>query len=284
VAEEGRGEPGRSGPRIEVFADADAIADAAARLIVDALKAAIAARGMAHIALTGGSSAVPLYRRLATSPAREALDWGRVHLWWGDERFVPIDHPESNAGMAYRLLLNLPARAAESGSGAQGSDVDAGDLPGLAINPEHVHPVEVEETLSDSDPLELAAQRYVDELERWLPAARHAVPRFDVILTGVGPDGHVMSIFPGSAALEANAPAALAVPAPDHIEPHLPRVTLTAPLLPVAGVVLVMAAGEGKRDMLSFVLGPERDELRWPAQAALLPNSVWLLDRAASPS
>lgn len=272
------------GARIEILADADAVADEAARLVVEALNAAIAERGVAHLALTGGSSAVPLYTRLASAPARDAVDWERVHLWWCDERFVPIDHPDSNAGMAYGLLLNLPARAAESGSGAQGSDVDAGDLPGLAINPQHVHPVEVEETLSDSDPLELAAQRYVAELERWLPAARHAVPRLDVILTGVGPDGHMLSIFPGSTALEADAPAALAVPAPEHVEPHLPRVTLTAPLLPVAGLVLVMASGEGKRAVLADVLGAERDERRWPAQAALLPNSVWLLDRAAAPA
>jgi 6-phosphogluconolactonase len=272
------------GARLEILDSDEAIGTEAARIVVDALSAAIDARGVAHIALTGGTSAVPLYRRLAASPARDSIDWGKVHLWWGDERFVPIDHPESNAGLAYRVLLGVPARAGESGSGAQGVDIDAGDLPGLSVNPEHVHPVEVEETLSDSDPLELAAQRYVDELERWLPAARHAVPRFDVILTGVGPDGHILSIFPGSLALAADAPAALAIPAPEHVEPRLPRVTLTASLLPVAGLVVVMASGDGKREMLSAVLGSEQDEQRWPAQAALLPNSVWLLDRAAAPA
>ena len=96
-----------------------------------------------------------------------------------------------------------------------------------SINPENVHPVEVEETLGDSDPVELAAQRYSRDLARWVPTARHGVPRFDVMLTGIGPDGHIMSIFPGSPALAPDAPMAIGVPAPTHVEPHLPRVTLT---------------------------------------------------------
>jgi 6-phosphogluconolactonase len=119
-------------------------------------------------------------------------------------------------------------------------------------------------------------------MHRWLPAARGAVPRFDVILTGLGPDGHIMSVFPGSAALDPHAPSALGVPAPDHVEPHLPRVTLSTRLLHVAGLVLVMTAGERKRDILARVLGAEHDEQRWPAQAALLPNAVWLVDGAAA--
>ena len=263
--------------------DADAIALEAARRVLEALAAAIEAHGAAHIALTGGSSAVPLYKALTTHEARVALDWDRVHLWWGDERFVPIDHPESNAGMAYRLLLAMPTRAAQTGSGGDYDDVTAGDVPGLIINPENVHPVEVEETLGDSDPVDLAAQRYSRDLARWVPTARHGVPRLDVMLTGIGPDGHIMSIFPGSPALAADAPSAMGISAPQHVEPHLPRVTLSARLLPSAGIVIVMASGAAKRDVLADILGLEHDAQRWPAQAALLPNAVWLLDQAIMP-
>jgi 6-phosphogluconolactonase len=258
------------GAQLVVLDDPEAVAQEAARRTIDALAVAIAQHGAGHVALTGGSSAVPFYRALTTPDAIAALNWERVHLWWGDERFVPIDHPESNAGMAYRMLLALEQGEAEPGP------------VGLPIDPHNVHPIEVEETLSDSEPIELAAQRYIDEMQRWLPAARGALPRFDVILTGVGPDGHVMSVFPGSRALAHDAPAAIAVPAPEHVEPHLPRVTLSAPVLHVAGLVLVMAPGAGKRGILDVLLGPEHDEQRWPAQAALLPNAVWLLDRAAA--
>ncbi|HYI21889.1 MAG TPA: 6-phosphogluconolactonase [Candidatus Limnocylindrales bacterium] len=273
----------RDEAQLIVLEDAAAVARETARRVLEKLSEAIEGRGVAHIALTGGSSAVPLYHELTTPESRAALDWDHVHLWWGDERFVPIDHPESNAGMAYRLLLAMPTRAAQTGSGGDYDDVTAGEVPGLLINPENVHPVEVEETLGDSEPVELAAQRYSRDLARWVPTARHGVPRFDVILSGIGPDGHIMSIFPGSAALAPDAPTAIGVPAPTHVEPHLPRVTLTARLLPLAGAVFVMASGEGKRAMMANILGPERDPQRWPAQAALLPNSVWLLDRAIAP-
>jgi 6-phosphogluconolactonase len=182
-------------------------------------------------------------------------------LWWVDERFVPTDHPESNAGAAYRLLLGEPA---------------------LPIDPSHVHPVEVEETLSDDDPVQLAAQLYGRELNRFVPLGHGAVPTFDVLLTGVGPDGHIFSLFPGSPGLAHDALIALGVPAPEHVEPHIARVTLSARVLPVASLVLVMASGEGKASILAQVLGDDVDIARWPAQAALLPNATWLLDRAAA--
>jgi 6-phosphogluconolactonase len=267
---------------IVVLEDAAAVAREAARRTVAALAAAIAERHVAHIALTGGSSAGPLYRELAATADQAALDWSRVHLWWGDERFVPSDHPESNAGLAYNVLLALPARAGESGSGEAGIDVTVGVVPALPINPENVHPVPVEEALSDDDPVSLAAQHYAEMLTRHMLLARGGVPRFDVLLTGLGPDGHVLSIFPGSPALADDAPIAMAIPAPDRVEPHIARVTLSAKTIADAGTVLVMATGEGKADIIASVLGPERDVSRWPAQSALSPNAAWLLDRAAA--
>lgn len=266
VADQPLGGP-LGGAEFAVVEDAAAVAREAARRTIAALAAAVAERHVAHIALTGGSSAGPLYRELAAPTNRGAVDWSRVHLWWGDERFVPSDHPDSNAGLAYAQLL-----------GGGGED---GEMT-LPIDPANVHPVPVEEALSDDDPVTLAAQRYAEELTRHMPLARGGVPRFDVLLSGLGPDGHVLSIFPASPALADDAPIALAIAAPEQVEPHIARVTLSAKAIAEAGVVLIMAAGAAKAEILASVLGSERDVNRWPAQSALVPNAVWLLDRAAA--
>ena len=100
----------------------------------------------------------------------------------------------SNAGTAYRLLLGVPQRMAQSGQGGDYTDVAVGDVPALPVDPSHVHPVEVEETLSDDEPVELAAQLYGRELNRFVPLGHGGVPMFDVLLTGVGPDGHIFSL------------------------------------------------------------------------------------------
>ncbi|MEP7360318.1 MAG: 6-phosphogluconolactonase, partial [Chloroflexota bacterium] len=177
---------------IVVLEDGAAVAKEAAHRTMAALAAAIDERHVAHIALTGGSTAAPLYRELAADENRSAIDWSRVHLWWGDERFVPSDHPDSNAGLAYNELL--------------GATEDSQPL--LPIDIANVHPVRVDEALGDDDPVELAAQRYAEDLTRNVLLARGGVPRFDVLLSGLGPDGHVLSIFPGSAALAPDAPIA----------------------------------------------------------------------------
>jgi 6-phosphogluconolactonase len=267
VADEERVKAPYGGAEIVVLDGAAAVAREAARRTVATLAAAVNERHVAHIALTGGSTAAPLYRELAAPANHAALDWSRVHLWWTDERFVPSDHPDSNAGLAYAQLLGGGEESAASA---------------LPIDPANVHPVPVEEALSDDDPVALAAQRYAEELTRHILLARGGVPRFDVLLSGLGPDGHVLSIFPDSPALADDAPIALAITAPDHVEPHIARVTLSAKSIADAGSVLVMATGAGKADIVASVLGSERDVNRWPAQSALLPNAVWLLDRAAA--
>jgi len=270
------------GAQLVVVENADAVAAESASRVVAALSHAVAQRGLAHIALTGGSAAVPLYKELRKPSNLAKLDWTKVHLWWGDDRFVPIDHPESNAGVAYELLLDLSEKAGLSGEGGQYDDVAAGDIPGIDVNAENVHPINVDETLSDDEPVELAAELYRRQINRYMPLAKGGVPVFDVILLGVGPDGHTLSLFPNSPGLALDAPIVLGVPAPEHVEPHIARVTLAARVLPAAREVIVMSAGPGKADVLANVLGEDRDVARWPAQAALLPNAVWVLDRAAA--
>ena len=265
-----------------MLADETAVAEEAAERTVAALREAIAEREAAHMSLTGGSSAVALYRILAQPALHSGVDWGKVHLWWGDDRFVPADHPESNAGLAYRLLMAWSARLGESGIGGQSADVDAGDMPGLPIPAANVHPMPMEPTIGADGASEAAARAYAEEIAAWVPTDAHGVPVFDVVHLGVGPDGHVMSIFPGSPALAPDAHIVLAVPAPEHVEPHLARVTLSARVLAAARLVLVMVSGSGKEQTLANVLEGDPDTSRWPAQAAIGPNSVWLLDEAAA--
>lgn len=271
------------GAEVLVLADEESVSREAARRTVEGLRAAIEIRGEAHLALSGGSSAVSLYRVMAQDPWRSALPWDSVHMWWGDDRFVPRDHPESNTGLAYRLLFAVSAHAGESGgTGAEGVDVLAGDAPGLRIDVDKVHPMESEEAIARGEPGTWAAQRYVEDLERWLPNGAGGVPAFDVFLAGVGPDGHILSVFPGSPALADDAPVVMGIPAPEHVEPHLARITLATRVLPAAGTVIVMASGAAKADVIATVLGDERDPERWPSQTAFLDNAVWLVDAAAA--
>jgi 6-phosphogluconolactonase len=270
------------GAEVVTVADEEALAREAAWRMVEVLKRAIAQRGEAHLALTGGSSAVALYRELVQPVWHDQVAWQEVHLWWGDERMVPVDHPESNAGLAYSLLLAIGARTGESGDGAQAVDVVAGVVPGLPILAENVHPYQIDEALSESSPGELVAERYAEELIGALPAGTGGVPAFDVVLLGIGGDGHIMSVFPGSPLIDDGEALVGTVPAPTHIDPHMPRVTLSPRLLPAAGLVLVMVSGADKAEVVASVLGGSRDPARWPAQLAVLPNSVWLLDRAAA--
>ena len=266
-----------------MLADPEELADEAARRISDALARAVERRGRADIALTGGSSAGPLYTRLAAPPLRDRVDWSRVHLWWGDERYVPSDHPDSNARLAYTSLLSMAARAAASGEGSGSSDVLAGDVPGVQVPAHQIHAFPVDQALARGpEGARWAADQYAEELRRELPVGSAGMPTFDVVLLGVGSDGHILSVFPGSPALHEDAPLVLAIPAPTHIEPQLARLTLNPRLLWAAGEVVVMATGSGKADVIARVLAGEYDPRRSPAQLVREGNAVWLLDRAAA--
>lgn len=267
---------------VVVLSDEAAVAREATARIVAALQRALDERGEAHLALSGGSSAIALFKEMALPSCSTALAWDQVHFWWGDERFVPLDHPESNAGLAYRLLFAVPARSGESGDGGEGVDVTVGTLSGLPIDPDKVHPVEVEDTIGLAAPVDVAAELYARDIDRLVPRGAGGVPVFDVFLAGVGPDGHTLSLFPGGPGQEPDAPFVIGVPAPQHVPPHFQRVTLTARVLAAASQVLVLTTGDAKAEVIAQILGKERDPARWPAQAALLPNAVWLLDDAGA--
>jgi 6-phosphogluconolactonase len=127
---------------------------------------------------------------------------------------------------------------------------------------------------------EWCARRYAEELRALAPAGEDGWPRFDLLLLGMGPDGHILSVFPDSRALDADE-LALAIPAPAHVEPHVPRVTLNPAVVGAADRVLVMVAGPKKADALATVLTEAYEPRRLPAQLALRPGATWVLDAAA---
>jgi 6-phosphogluconolactonase len=253
---------------VQVLPDAGAIAEVAADLVCRWTTQAIDGRGVAHVALSGGSSAAGLYQALRTPERQSAVEWSRVHLWWGDERAVPLDHPDSNAKIALELLL---------GQGENDAVAEATVLP---IPADQVHPIR----MGDETDLEAVASAYQTELEGSITRRVDGLPAFDVILLGMGPDAHVLSVFPGSAALAESAPLVMPIPAPTHIGPHVARVTLSPRLLGTADHVLLMVAGSAKADAVDAVFGEIRDPNRWPAQLALGPNATWLLDRDSAGS
>jgi 6-phosphogluconolactonase len=268
-------------PTIVTLADPDACSVAAAERIVEILDVAIDTRGEAHWATTGGSAPGGIYRQIA-SQLRDEIDWRKVRLWWTDERFVPHDHPLSNAKIALDLLLEAAAFTGESGTGASGADVLTGRLPGVHIRAGDVHPFGTGVAIGEGRGPDWCAARYVSELRADGPDENDdEIPAFDLMLLGVGPDGHIMSVFPNSAAFDEDA-WALGVPAPTHVEPHVPRVTLNPSLVEAAHEVVVVSHGDDKAEILRDVLRGPVEPRRLPAQLARRPGATWIVDRAAA--
>jgi 6-phosphogluconolactonase len=269
-------------PTIVTLADADACSLAAAERIIEILDVTIDARGEAHWATTGGSAPGGIYQHLTSAALRDEIDWRKVHLWWIDERFVPIDHPLSNAKIANDILLNATHRGGMSGTGGSGMDVIIGRLPGVPIPVDQVHPIATGAAIGNGHDESWAAHEYAELLRADGPDTNDdGWPAFDLMLLGIGPDGHILSVFPGSSAFDSTA-WAVGVPAPSHVEPHVPRVTLNPALAVAAHELIVVSHGEGKAEILHEILRGERDERRLPAQLARRPGATWFIDRAAA--
>jgi 6-phosphogluconolactonase len=269
-------------PTIVTLADPDACSLAAAERIIEILDVAIDDHGEAHWATTGGSAPAGIYRELAGSALRDEIDWRKVRLWWTDERFVPFDHPLSNAKIAFDQLLDASAFSGASGSGASGEDVLTGHLPGVPIRTVDVHPFPTGAAIGEGRDPDWCAARYVNELRADGPDENDdGIPVLDLILLGVGPDGHILSVFPNSETFD-RTEWALGVPAPTHVEPHVPRVTLNPSLVGAAHDVVVVSTGDGKAEILRDVLRGPVEPRRLPAQLARRPGATWFLDRAAA--
>jgi 6-phosphogluconolactonase len=237
-------------PEVIIVADAQALAETAARRL---LARVTQTKARAAVCLTGGSSPEGLYHLLAQEPCRSALPWDRVHWFMGDDRFVPADDGLSNMGMARRAFLDR-----------------------VDVNPANIHPI----ATGAASP-EAAAELYEAELKRFYGADRLQAsrPLFDLVLMGLGDDGHTASLFPRAPALRENARWAVGV-ATAGLAPFVPRVTLTFPVLESTREMLFLVDGRDKRDVLARVLAG--DDLP-AAQARSDGVLVWLVDRAAAP-
>ncbi|OZI62257.1 6-phosphogluconolactonase [Bordetella genomosp. 11] len=218
--------------------------------LADWLTARIAAcEGRFALALSGGSTPRPLYALLAEPERARRIDWSRVHLFWGDERFVPYDDPRSNYGMTRQAMIDS-----------------------IPIPAENVHPVP-----TDGTP-ESAAKRYADLLREYYGSARlePGRPLFDVNLLGIGDDGHTASLFPGAPQVDETRDWTVAVVGVKDE----PRISLTFPALDSAAAVVFLAAGDKKRSAVSRARAhdPDVPSGRVRPQGELL----WYLDRDAA--
>jgi 6-phosphogluconolactonase/glucosamine-6-phosphate isomerase/deaminase len=245
-----------------------------AEILVDALTAGAARRGRADLASTGGSTPAAVYRALLAEPLRSRVPWSALHLWVGDDRFVPRGDPDCNMGAVDRVLLPGDARR--------------GLVP-APLDPAHVHPWPTDAALAAGDDPAACAARFEATLRDELSVDDAGRPIFDAILVGVGPDGHLLSVFPGSAAFDAPGWTTWA-PAPVHVAPHVDRVTLTPAALDATPGLVVAAFGAGKAAIVADLLGPShadpaaraRAERRLPALRARRAGATWVLDAAAA--
>lgn len=237
---------------IQIVADKDALIDQAATETAEAIRTTIAQRGYCTLALSGGSTPRPVYERLAAMD----LDWSKLLIFWGDERYVPHDHPDSNARMAREAWLSR-----------------------VPIPPTQIYPVP-----TDSGDAAIDAARYEATL-RAVTACSEGVPTLDVVLLGMGDDGHTASLFPGTAVLTETQRLIQA-----GSKDGEPRITFTFPLINGARWIYFWVAGVSKQTALRQVFAPGAvtgDRVSHYPASGVQPTSPegqlrWLLDRAAA--
>ncbi|HUR73617.1 MAG TPA: 6-phosphogluconolactonase [Sporichthya sp.] len=240
-----------------VHRDPPTLAAAVAARLVTRLVDVQAATGRASIVLTGGSVGIATLAALADMPARAAIDWRNLDVWWGDERFLPNGHADRNDTQARAALLDR-----------------------VGVDPERVHPMPASDGPDGDDP-EAAADRYAAVLRAAARPEDHGLtPSFDVLLLGVGPDGHIASLFPEKPALYEEARSVVGVRGSPKPPPT--RITLTMPTIRNAREVWLVVAGEDKASAVHLALsgtGP----VQIPAAGAIgRSRTLWLLDRAAA--
>jgi 6-phosphogluconolactonase len=242
-----------STPEVFVYASGDLLASAAAARTVTRVADAIAARGHAHLVLTGGGIGTKVLAAIAAAPARDAVDWRSVDFWWGDERFEATGDPERNE------------------TGARAALLDA-----LGVDPARVHAVPGPDGPDGDDP-DAAAARYAAELAAAGDGA--PVPAFDVLMLGIGPEGHVASIFPESPAAHATGSVVAVRNSP---KPPPTRISLTFSAIQAAREVWILASGGEKAEAVAEALsGVSQDKL--PAAGARgRDRTLFLLDPAAA--
>jgi 6-phosphogluconolactonase len=238
---------------IEIFPDSDTLVSAAGRRLIDVIQSAVAARGRALIVLTGGGNGVGLLEYLGKQ--EEQIDWSKVDLFWGDERYVPEDDDERNEKQARAALL------------------DHIDIPSSRV---HAMPASDGEFGGD---LATAALAY-EQLLAANAEPGEPVPNFDVHLLGMGPEGHINSLFPDTAAvLEATR---MVIAVEDSPKPPPRRITLTLPAIQRSREVWLMVSGAAKADAVAAAIGGAQPVSIPAAGAVGRETTLWLLDEQAA--
>ena len=236
-----------SAPLGEVHPDAGTLATAVAGELLSRLADAQDSGREPHIALTGGTIAEALHRELARLTPGSEVDWSRVVVWWGDERFVPAGDDDRNAGQARRAFLD-------------------------AVGATQVHEMPASDAAAD---VAAGAAAYEETLRA------HGAGEFEVVMLGIGPDGHVASLFPGHPQLDVT--DRLAVSVTDSPKPPPERITLTYPALNRTRSVWLIASGEGKAEAVSRALADTGSVSETPARGVHgQVDTVWFLDRDAA--
>ncbi|MGZ3715498.1 MAG: 6-phosphogluconolactonase [Ktedonobacterales bacterium] len=238
---------------LEILENPQAVARRGADLFARLSTDAIPRSGEFRVALSGGSTPRTLHTLLASDPYRDLIDWSKVQFYWGDDRYVAPDDPESNFRMAYDTLLQF-----------------------IPIHEAQMHRIHTE--LPDAS---AAADLYEQELREDFRLAPGELPRFDLIFLGIGPDGHTCSLFPHTAALKVTDRLVVANYVPKL---HTDRITLTFPVINNAANVVFLVAGADKASALSVVLEGPPDPEEYPAQLVVPTDGdlYWLVDRAAA--
>jgi 6-phosphogluconolactonase len=241
-------------PEIRIVADSEALTRAAAELFVRWINEAAQTKDVVTVALSGGSTPKSLYSLLASDASlRSQVPWDKIHFFWGDERHVPPDHADSNYRMANEAMLSkVPVPAA------------------------HVHRIRVENPNAGQ-----AAEEYERTLHTFVQPGGTTLPCFDVVLLGMGPDGHTASLFPGTTALQETTRLVVA----NWVEKFSTyRITLTLPVLNNADRMLCIVGGADKAEALQAVLDGDEQSPRFPSQLIRPTHGrlIWLVDQAAA--
>ena len=234
--------------RVVVHEDAQTLAGDVASMLLDRLETAQGRGEVPQVGLTGGSIAEAIHREVARRAVDSSVDWSRVVFWWGDERFVEAGSPDRNARQAREAFLD-----------------------GLGVDPAHVHEVPAADAVATAED---AAAAYSEALRT------HGAGFFEVLMLGVGPDGHIASLFPGHPALDVT--DAIAVAVHDSPKPPPDRVSLTFEAMDRARAVWFLVSGDGKADAVAAALaGGDVHEI--PARGVVgQDETLWLLDEAAA--
>lgn len=232
--------------------DNDSLIEQALLRFVDQYNTAINAHGVFHVALAGGRTPANLYRSLVTHISAQSIDWQKVHIYFGDERMVPADHPDSNYRMAREALL------------------DHVTIPEI-----NIHPIP-----TDCDDIEDCVQQYTDTLIKHLPLKGESEVIFDMMLLGIGPDGHTASLFPGTSILQEYDHPVAAVYVQDK---NSWRISLTYPVLNHAHHLLVLVSGATKQQVIYDLFGQKAAKPDYPV-ARIRPTGhmEWLIDADAA--